>query len=510
METFATRVPFEGRILVLGCGSVAQCTLPLLLRHVARADQITVMDFVDNRPRIAAELAKGVTYVSDRIRRHNLADVLATHLGNGDILLDLAWNIDACEILQWCHDAGVRYLNTSVELWDAYTDADRHDPRDRSLYVRHMDIRRLMASWKTPGPTAVLEHGANPGMVSHFTKDALRTIANGALSDGLLAPEAVTGAEVALAASAYNDLAHHLGVKVIHIAERDTQITNRPKQPGEFCNTWSVEGLYEEGVAPAELGWGTHERRMPENAYVHQYGPSNQIALAKMGMDTMVRSWTPLGEIHGMVIRHGEAFTISDHLTVWDGDRPVYRPTVHYAYCPTDSALASVHELRMNHLVMPPRECHRILNDEIVSGSDAMGILLCGHPYKSWWTGSVLNISTARSLVPHQSATTVQVAASVMAAVVWMVENPDRGVVVADDMDFERVLDVAKPYFGTYYSEPVDWTPLDNRAESNLFGRFTQPAIRAGSGSTRGGNGTDRENLTNNDDETWQFTTFLV
>ena len=493
METFATRVPFEGKILVLGCGSVAQCVLPLLLRHVVRPEQVTVMDFVDNRERVAVELAKGVTYVIDRVERDCLGDVLGRHLSAGDILLDLAWSIDACEILQWCHDAGVCYLNTSVELWDAYTDADRQDPRARSLYVRHMDIRRMTAAWSTPGPTAVLEHGANPGLVSHITKDALQTIAARALSDGLLSAPTVTAVEQALASSAHNELAQHLGVKVIHVAERDTQITDKPKEPGEFCNTWSVEGLYEEGIAPAELGWGTHERRLPPDAYLHQYGPSNQIALGRMGMDTFVRSWTPLGEIHGMVIRHGEAFTISDHLTVWDGDRPAYRPTVHYAYCPSDVAIASVHELRMNHLVMPPRDRHRILNDEIISGADAMGILLCGHPYKSWWAGSVLTIDEARALVPGQSATTVQVAASVMAAVVWMVENPERGVVTPDDMDYDRVLDVAKPYLGTYYSAPVDWTPLDNRAESDLFGRFTQPTIR-----------------TDDPDEAWQFTTFLV
>ncbi len=494
MESFTTRVPFTGKILVLGCGSVAQCTVPLLLRHVAKPAQITVMDFVDNRSRIAAELAKGVTYVIDRVERHNLGEVLGRHLGEGDILLDLAWNIDACEILQWCHDAGVRYLNSSVESWDAYTDAHLQDPRDRSLYVRHMDVRRMAATWTSPGPTAVLEHGANPGLVSHLTKDALRTIGARALTDGLLSPDAATAVESALSVNAHNELARHLGVKVIHIAERDTQITNRPKEPGEFCNTWSVEGLYEEGIAPAELGWGTHERRMPRDAYVHQYGPSNQIALARMGMDTMVRSWTPLGEIHGMVIRHGEAFTISDHLTVWDGDRPLYRPTVHYAYCPSDVAIASIHELRMNHLVMPQRDRQRILNDEIISGFDAMGVLLCGHPYKSWWTGSVLGIDEARTLVPGQSATTVQIAAAVMGAVVWIVENPDRGVVAPDDMDWDRVLEGAKPYLGTYFSEPVDWTPLDNRVETDLFGQFSQPELQS-HGDV---------------DETWQFTTFLV
>jgi homospermidine synthase len=488
--TSVTRVPFNGKMLVLGCGSVAQCTLPLLLRHVMRPDQITVMDFVDNRARIADEIAAGVTYVIDRVERHNLGEVLGRHLGKGDILLDLAWSIDAIEILTWCHNNDVLYLNTSVEQWDAYTDAEHADPRDRALYTRHMDVRRMKASWDKPGATAVLEHGANPGLVSHFTKDALKTIATRALQDGKAGDQTIA-IENALREAKFNELAMLLGVKVIHIAERDTQITDKPKEVNEFVNTWSVEGLYEEGVAPAELGWGTHERRMPEGAYVHQYGPSNQLALATMGMDTLVRSWTPLGEIHGMVVRHGEAFTISDHLTVWDDDRPRYRPTVHYTYCPTDSAIASLWELRARHLVM--QEKQRILNDEIISGADAMGILLCGHMYKSWWTGSVLDIHAARKLVPHQSATTVQVAISVMSAIVWMIENPDRGVVVADDMDYERILELAKPYLGTYYSEPVDWTPLDNRYENELFTRFNRPTIRL-----------------DDDDETWQFTTFLL
>jgi homospermidine synthase len=497
-----TRVPFEGKILMLGCGSVAQCTLPLLLRHVIRPDQITVMDMVDNRARIADEIAAGVTYVIDQVERHNLGEVLGKYLTKGDILMDLAWNIDACEIIQWAHDAGVMYMNSSVERWDSYTDAHLQDPRDRSLYVRHMDVRRMAAGWAEKGPTAVLEHGANPGLVSHLTKDALITIAKRAIKEGKAGDAASLAAiETALATKAFNNLAMALGVKVIHIAERDTQISNQPKEVDEFCNTWSVEGLHEEGVAPAELGWGTHEIRLPEGAYLHQSGPSNQIALASMGIDTHVRTWTPLGEVHGMVVRHGEAFTISDHLTVWDGDRAIYRPTVHYAYCPTDAAIASLHELRCRHLVMQSRA--RILNDDIISGADAMGILLCGHAFKSWWTGSVLDIETSRKLVPHQSATTVQIAISVMAAVVWIIENPANGVTVPDEMDYERVLEIAKPYLGTYYSEPVDWTPMDNRTETDLFARFNRPSIR-GTGAV-GPGGADEL-----DDETWQFTTFLV
>lgn len=157
-----------------------------------------------------------------------------------------------------------------------------------------------------------------------------------------------------LAGREWNKLAQVLGVKVIHISERDTQISCKPKQVQEFVNTWSPEGLYEEGVAPAELGWGTHERTLPAHAVVHPdgSGPQNQILLKTKGMNTFVRSWVPhptepVGQdIVGMVIRHGEAYTISDYLTVRnDKGEAVYRPTVHYAYCPCDATIASLQEV---------------------------------------------------------------------------------------------------------------------------------------------------------------------
>jgi len=111
------------------------------------------------------------------------------------------------------------------------------------------------------GPSAVVEHGANPGLVSHFTKQALSEIAHAVLRDGLLS-ERHEQIRDSLSTERYNVLAHLLDVKSIHIAERDTQIADRPKEVGEFVNTWSVDGFYEEGVAPAEVGWGTHERTL--------------------------------------------------------------------------------------------------------------------------------------------------------------------------------------------------------------------------------------------------------
>jgi len=478
------------RVLVLGCGSVAQCTLPLLIRDLEiEPARITIVDMVDNRARVADALASGVTYQQDQVTPENLDEFLSARVGPGDLLLDLAWNIDNPTILQWCRDHGVRYLNTSVELWNPYDELASTHPLDRTLYVRHMDIRRMVAGWgDNKGATAVLEHGANPGLVSHFTKQALTEIVTAMLAGGRATDPAAL--EQALADEDYAMLAMLSGTKVIHISERDTQISDVPKAVDEFVNTWSVDGFYEEGIAPAELGWGTHEKRLPPNGHVHHgYGPCNQICIAKPGMETWVRSWVPAGEIRGMVIRHGEALTISDHLTVWGADGNArYRPTVHYAYCPADAAINSVLELRMRNWEMQTRQ--RILNDEITSGRDELGVLLMGHPFRSWWTGSLLSIDEARAVVPNQSATTLQVAGSIIGCVTWMIEHPNEGVCVPDDLPWRDVLKVANRYLGTMHSGAADWDPLTTR--NDLFAGFADD-----------GEGLDRS-------DPWQFGNFLV
>ena len=68
----------------------------------------------------------------------------------------------------------------------------------------------------------------------------------------------------------------------------------------------------------------------------------------------------------------------------------------------------------------------------------------------------------ARRLVPHQNATTIQVAIGVVCAVMWMLDNQNKGICVPDDLPYEHVLNIAKPYLGKLVSEPSDWTPLKN------------------------------------------------
>ncbi len=480
-------IDFNKRILFVGYGAVAQCALPILAKHIrVPMKNITVMDFENRKEILRPWLARGVKFVQKRITRDNMTTLLGKHLSAGDVLIDLAWNIDCCEILQWCHDNGVLYVNTSVELWDPYENAKDAPPQRMTLYWRHMNIRKMVATWTEPGPTAVVEHGANPGLISHFTKQGLLDIGKRLLADKKVSGREAEEIQQLMKDQKFNYLAMKLGVKVIHCSERDTQITDKPKEVGEFVNTWSVEGFREEGTTTAEMGWGTHEKTLPPLAYEHTEGPRNQICLARMGINTWVVSWVPNYCIRGMVVRHGEAFTISDKLTVWEDGKAIYRPTVHYAYCPSDAAIASLNELRGYDYKLQERQ--RILNDDIVSGSDILGALIMGHAYNSWWTGSDLSIEESRRLVPHQNATTMQVAISVVAATMWMIQNPSRGVCVPDDLPHEYILKISKPYLGKFISKPYDWTPLKHYV--NAFNGYNNPDI-------------DRTDV-------WQFKNFLI
>ena len=112
-------IAFKQRILFLGFGAVARCTLPILMDQIqVDPRRITIMDFEPNQAALAPWLERGMTFVQDRVTPENLATLLGRYLAAGDLLIDLAWNIDCCEIVQWCHDHGVLYVNTSVELWD--------------------------------------------------------------------------------------------------------------------------------------------------------------------------------------------------------------------------------------------------------------------------------------------------------------------------------------------------------------------------------------------------------
>jgi len=454
------KTKFENKILIIGYGAVSQCTLPIILEHIdIPKEKITVIDFEDRSEKIKPFTDMGVNFFQEKITPESLSPILQKYAGDNGMVIDLAWNIGANDIIKWCHDHNTLYMNASVELWDPNRPVKIFD---KTLYSRQMKLREMIKKWPKDSATAVVDHGANPGLISHFVKQGLLDIADKVIAEKKASVNDLKKIEEYINNKDFPHLAQILGVKVIHCSERDTQITNKPKEVDEFVNTWSIEGFREEGVAPAEMGWGTHENELPDLAFRPPYGPKNQIFLARMGINTWVRSWVPeVGEIEGMIVRHGEAFGISDRLTVRGTFGAEYRPTVHYAYMPCHEALSSLVELKARRYQIQPKL--RIMGDEITSGKDILGALLMGHVFNSWWTGTSLSIEKAREIAPGQNATTLQVAAGIISAVRYMIENPKKGLCLPDDLPHDFVLNIAKPYLGDFISVQSDWTPIESR-----------------------------------------------
>jgi homospermidine synthase len=290
-------------------------------------------------------------------------------------------------------------------------------------------------------------------MVSWFVKQALLNVAGDV---GLKFKEPKTRDE-------WGKLAKKLGVKGIHIAERDTQIAKKAKPIEVFCNTWSVEGFLSEGMQPAELGWGTHEKWMPKNGFKHKKGCQAAIYMTQPGANTRVRSWTPTAKAqYGFLVTHNESISIADYFTVRDGRKVTYRPTCHYAYHPCNDAVLSLHELFGQAGERQPA-IHIWDEHEITEGIDELGVLLYGHKKNAYWYGSQLSIDETRRVAPYQNATGLQVTSAVLAGMVWALENPDEGIVEADEMDFRRCLEVQMPYLGPVIGAYTDWTPLAGR-----------------------------------------------
>jgi homospermidine synthase len=442
-------VAFAKRLVMVGCGSIGQGVLPLILRHIdIKPSQITVVTGDERGHDVANEF--GVRFIDQPLTRENYQSVLRPLLGSGDFLLNLSVDVSSVALVRLARELGALYLDTCIEPWPGgYTDPSLTISQRSNYGLRESALALVSPA---PQPTAVIAHGANPGLVSHFVKQAVLDIARDT-GKPVAAPKDRDG---------WARLGRDLGVKVIHIAERDTQLAREPKQPGEFVNTWSIDGFVSEGCQPAELGWGTHERHFPHDAERHGYGCDSAIYLKRPGAGTRVRSWTPLeGPYHGFLVTHNESISISDYFSLREGGKVTYRPTVHYAYHPCDDAVLSLHEIAGKNWHMQDRK--RLVVDEITSGIDELGVLLLGHAKGAYWYGSRLSIEETRKLVPHNNATSLQVTAAVLAGVIWAMENPRAGVVDADQIDYARALDITRPYLGEVVGVYSDWTPLEGR-----------------------------------------------
>ncbi len=447
--THSLHHPFRGKVIIIGFGSIARATLPLLFKHL----MIDVSQIIVITPeRVSLPYGAGRIYPL-ALTPGNYRQILTRLVSPGDFILNLSVGVSSHDIIQFAQAHGALYLDTGIEPWGEACRDTGLSPAQRSNYALREQILPLKGAAR---PTAIVTHGANPGIASHFAKQALLDIAAGSPA-APLHPMRQTD---------WGELARALGVKTIHISEHDTQTAACTYRMNEFVNTWSVDGFLAEACQPAELGWGTHERCLPGDGESHTEGCQAAIFLNRPGASVLVRSWNPVcGPFHGLMITHGESISLADYFTLTDHSSIVYRPTVHYAYRPCSAALVSLFDTAGRNWETP--EHKHILQEEIVSGVDALGVLIGGCAHQSYWYGSLLSITTARQLAPGNNASSLPVAAGIMSGMVWALQNPGRGVVEPEEMDHPRILELVSPYLGQQLGMYTGWNPLT--ARSGLF-----------------------------------------
>lgn len=412
--------------LMVGYGSVAQGLTPLLFKHFdVTADQIQILT-ADLRGKEIAD-KYGIPFKVDPLTPDNYERLLSSYLQAGDILINLSVDVSSYALVEWCLEHGVMYTDTCVEPWAGGYGLQNGEQPLTNAQLRD-NILTLKGKYGTDVPTALIAHGANPGLVSHFIKRGLCSLAKDQNLD--------------IQGLSFGEIAQKLAVQTIHIAEVDTQDDGVELVRGEFANTWSVDGLLSEGYQFAEMGCGTHEN-LGVNATTGTHGAT-----------TKVRSWVPSkGEQEAFMITHHEALSISAFLDTGD-----YRPSSYYAYRPSPKTCKSIENWVQDQFKDP--EIKTLMGPGIKSGYDELGVLFIT-PKGSYWYGSTLDCKEATSLIEHNSATTLQVTATIVGGLKWMIENSRKGVVEAEDADSEFILDHALPYLGHVRGVSTDWTISD-------------------------------------------------
>ena len=87
---------FDGKILIIGYGSVGQAILPVILRHlVVDSKNVTVLERDNHRSLFLERHAgSGVNYIRKEITSSNYKKVLSTYVGRGDLIINASLNIE--------------------------------------------------------------------------------------------------------------------------------------------------------------------------------------------------------------------------------------------------------------------------------------------------------------------------------------------------------------------------------------------------------------------------------
>jgi homospermidine synthase len=93
-----------------------------------------------------------VNFQVGRLLKDNYTEILDPLLGPGDFLLNVSVDVGSCDLMEFCNERDVMYLDTVVEPWlGGYTDMSL-TPSQRSNYAQREEMLDLKRKF---GPDSV-------------------------------------------------------------------------------------------------------------------------------------------------------------------------------------------------------------------------------------------------------------------------------------------------------------------------------------------------------------------
>ena len=420
------------RCVILGFGGVAKPVCHIFATRYSMREYILI-----DKNRITDEQIKifgnkRVSRLELDIKPEELFDTMNYILKDGDIVCDFFGCNETIDILHACHlKKGIVYVNASIEenILKPY-------PSQNALYQAFFEFKKKFK----PIFTGCIDAGANPGMITHFAILGIFSMAKEAIKNKIANYEEI---KFYLDKKDLAKLAQIMQVDVIHISELE-QI--EPKDENTFkglvTNTWCIDSFHDEWFVNAEVSMGTHDiKDLSQKNYSKI--PMSEPPTIKCPFPLYMKTASPNKIFTGKVVRHPETIEISKIFSNED-----HIPTVAFVYHPS----------RLPRQILENkdwRELPMIIMDEStggpLSGSETMGATLISSrkDIMPRWFGSIVTCEQEREIGSNSNPTTLQVAAGVISHLLLALEEPERGLCMPHEFDSEKILQLAKPFFGT-------------------------------------------------------------
>lgn len=456
-------IKFDGRIVQFGFGAVGKSFYEKLPReikfnennyYVITMDQTEFDAYVNLGGIVSNFLVKEVT-------RENFVEVFEPYLSSGDLLIDFADSVGTRDFCAWCAERNVMYINTGETDWPDhwYSIFEENELKNalKEKYAGNSTFNRY---------PIVLQHGNNPGLVSHFVKAAIEYIVNTQFKKDKHLKKLVKEGR-------FNEAAQALGVKMIHVNDIDLQEVKDNYRDNLLFSTWCTDSFWFEMLSEATINIGTHEHIDFQEECNFVNSEKGYLEFKKLAADRKCRTYYPGGEFEGFLVPHEETITIAKGLEVRENDRVVYRPTVLFLYSPCVYARRYFQSAKVNEYpevdLNKPQDCENVdgktiirgyvypqnfeivYQEKIAAGTEYVGVLLMGDKFDPVWVGNRVESSFLyknKKGSYWQTPTITPVAMSALAAVRWMLKNKEKGgIFFPDDItDYKSIIKTAEKY----------------------------------------------------------------